>query len=164
MSVIKISSLLVDNLTRQANLSSRLRSHYNFHGDYADPVQQLAISIGTNSYIRPHRHTLDPKSECLIALKGRFALVVFDDQGLVLDVITFGSESYATNDSNYGVSISPSVWHTVIALTPDSVLFEVKLGPFDPINAKELASWAPAEGSRESLLYLGNLRKSIGYI
>lgn len=163
MSVIKISSLLVDNLTRQAKLSVRLRLHYNFHSDYADPAQQVANSIGMNSYIRPHRHALDPKSECLIALKGCFALVVFDDQGLVIDAIKFGSESYANNDSNYGVNISPTIWHTVIALTPDSVLFEVKSGPFDPIKAKELASWAPPEESPEAVFYLENLRKSIGY-
>ena len=164
MSVIKISSLLVDNLTSQAKLSIRLRSHYNFHTDYADPAQRLVNSIGINSYIRPHRHALDPKSECLIALKGCFALVVFDDQGLVVDVIKFGSESYAKNDSNYGVNISPRIWHTVIALMPDSVLFEVKSGPFDPLKAKEFASWAPSEESPEAVFYLEDLRKSIGYM
>lgn len=164
MPVIKISSLLVDNLTRQAKLNSRLRLHHNFHAHYADPVQLLANSIGINSYIRPHRHALDPRSECLIALKGCFALIVFDDQGLVVDAIKFESESYVKNVSNYGVNISPNIWHTVIALTPDSVLFEVKSGPFDPLKAKEFASWAPAEDSPEAIFYLANLRKSIGYM
>lgn len=164
MHVTKISSLLVDNLTRQAKLNIRLRSHHNFHADYADPVQQLANSIEFNSYIRPHRHALDPKSECLIALKGCFALIIFDDHGLVVDVIKFESESHVKNDSNYGVNISPCIWHTVIALIPDSVLFEVKSGPFDPLKAKEFASWAPAEDSPEALFYLANLRRSIGYM
>jgi len=164
MSVIKISSLLVDNLTRRAKLSIRLRSHHNFHADYADPVQQLANSIDIDSYIRPHRHALDHKSECLIALKESFALVIFNDQGLVVDAIKFGSESYVKKDSNYGVNISPSVWHTVIALTSDSVLFEIKSGPFDPLQAKEFASWAPAEDSPEAVSYLANLRGSIGFM
>ena len=164
MSVIKISSLLVENLTRRAKLSIRLRSHHNFHADYADFVQQLANSIGINSYIRPHRHALDPKSECLIALKGCFALIIFDDHGLIVDVIKFESESHIKNDSNYGVNISPSIWHTVIALTPDSVLFEVKSGPFDPSRAKEFAQWAPAEGSPLAAAYLKNLRESVSCI
>lgn len=162
MSVIKISSLLVDNLTRQAKLSIRLRTHHNFHADYADSVQQLANSIDINSYIRPHRHALDPKSECLIALKGSFALVIFDDQGLVVDVIKFGSESYVKQHSNYGINIPPGIWHTVIALTSDSVLFEIKSGPFDPLKAKEFASWSPAEDSPDAVFYLANLKASIG--
>ena len=78
MSVIKISSLLVDNLTRQAKLSIRLRSHHNFHAEYADPVQQLANSIDINSYIRPHRHTLDPKSECLMKRNTEFRFKISD--------------------------------------------------------------------------------------
>jgi len=52
----------------------------------------------------------------------------------------------------------------VIALRPDSVLFEVKSGPFDPLQAKEFAPWAPAEDSPETLFYLENLRKHIGYM
>jgi cupin fold WbuC family metalloprotein len=161
MPIIKISSLLVDHLTRQAKLNTRLRLHHNFHADYGDPVQQLANSIGINSYIRPHRHALDPKSECLIALRGSFSLIVFDDQGMVADVIKFGSESYANADSSFGVIIPPGVWHTVMALTWDSVLFEIKAGPFDPLNAKEFAPWAPPEESPEATLYLEDLRRHI---
>lgn len=163
MSIIKISSLLVNKLTAQAKLSVRLRAHHNFHLDHADPIQQFANSIGINSYIRPHRHAIDPKSECLIALKGSFALIIFDDTGLLVDVIKFGSESYAEDSSNFGVSIPSGIWHTVIALTSGSVLFEVKSGPFDPSKAKEFASWSPAEGSPEGDLYLESIRKFIGH-
>ena len=161
MSVIKISSLLINNLTIQAKLNIRLRSHHNFHVEYADPVQRLANSIDVYSYIRPHRHALDPKSECLIALKGCFALVIFNNQGLVTDIIKFGSERYITDSNNYGVNIPPAVWHTVVALRSDSVLFEVKSGPFDPLRAKEFPSWSPAEDSPEAALYLENLKKYI---
>jgi cupin fold WbuC family metalloprotein len=138
--------------------------HHNFHANYTDQVQQLANSINIKSYIRPHRHLLDSKSESLIALKGNFALIVFDDQGLVVDVIKFGSENYINDNSNYGVIISPSIWHTVIALTSEAVLFETKSGPFDPFKAKEFASWAPTEGSPESIPYLANLREVIDSI
>lgn len=163
MCVTKISSCLVENLTRQAKSNIRLRLHHNFHANYADPVQHLVNSINIDSYIRPHRHSLDPKSECLIALKGSFALIIFDDYGLVVDVVKFESERYVNDDSNYGVNVTSGIWHTVIALEQDSVLFEVKCGPFNPLKAKEFASWAPAEGSNEALFYLANLRNSLGY-
>ena len=48
----------------------------------------------------------------------------------------------------------PAVWHTVIALRKDSVLLEVKAAPFNPGQPKDLAPWAPAEGTVDALDYL----------
>ena len=154
--------MLIDDLVFRAKLNVRLRLHHNFHTDFAESVQRFANAIDMNSYIRPHRNGLDPKLECLIALKGIFAAIIFDDQGLVYNIIKFGSESYIKTVPNYGVNISAEIWHTVIALTPNSVLFESKSGPFEPLSAKEFASWAPSEGSSEAVSYLENLRNSIG--
>ena len=52
------------------------------------------------------------------------------------------------------MELLPGEWHTVIALVPDSVLFEVKTGPFDPNAAKEFAPWAPVEGTQEALAFM----------
>lgn len=161
MTVTNISSHLIEELTRQAQLNFRYRAHLNFHANHAEPVQRLANAVEMNSYIRPHRHLLDPRSECLIALKGSFALIVFDDLGSVESSIRFGSECHINNTINYGVDISSDVWHTVIALTSCSVLFEAKAGPYLASKAKEFASWAPAEGSPEAVSYLENLRNYI---
>jgi hypothetical protein len=43
------------------------------------------------------------------------------------------------------VELTPSTWHTVIALVSDCVLLEIKAGPFDAKQPKDLAPWAPAE-------------------
>lgn len=59
MLITRISSQLLDDLVQQSKVSSRLRCHHSFHANYADSVQQLANSIDTHSYIRPHRHALD---------------------------------------------------------------------------------------------------------
>jgi hypothetical protein len=45
--------------------------------------------------------------------------------------------------------ISPGIWHTVIALESGSVVYEVKDGPYSPIDDKNFASWAPKEGDPE---------------
>ena len=37
-------------------------------------------------------------------------------------------------------------WHSVAALSADTVLFELKPGPYSPIDDKDFAEWAPAEG------------------
>lgn len=116
-------------------------------------------AIGEDSYVRPHRHLLDPKTECLIAVRGLMTLVMFDDEGGVTNAIRFGVQIPGNSDPvSIGVEIPPGVWHTVVSNTPGSILFEVKAGPFDPAQAKEFAGWAPLEGTVEAEKYLRSLK------
>lgn len=98
--------------------------------------------------------------ETLVAVKGRFALLVFDELGAVSRVVQFGvARSGPDAPMNCGVEISPEDWHTVIAIEPGSVLLEVKPGPFAPNVAKEFAAWAPDESSPEASKYFHQLRR-----
>lgn len=47
-----------------------------------------------------------------------------------------------------GVEIEPGVWHSFIGLEENSVLYEVKEGPFIENSAKHYPGWAPAKGTR----------------
>jgi cupin fold WbuC family metalloprotein len=113
-------------------------------------------AIGTDSYIRPHRHSLDPKAETLIAVRGQFALITFDDAGAILNIVRFGTETDATVP--VGADLPPGTWHTIIALVPGAILLELKAGPFIPNAAKEPAPWAPEEGTPEGNEYLQRLK------
>ena len=79
-------------------------------------------------------------------------------------VVYFGSEQYASNDTNLAVELSDDIWHTVIALAEPAVLLELKSGPFNPAVAKEPASWAPVEGSFESQAYFKKLQAECGLL
>jgi cupin fold WbuC family metalloprotein len=136
----------MDGLTIQAKVSPRLRQHRNVHQSYQEASQRLFNAIEPGSYIRPHRHASDPREELLIAVRGVMAMVAFDDQGAVTNVLRFGTEKHG-NDKAVGAEVSSSTWHTVIALEPGCVLLEVKAGPFDPNQPKDLAPWAPDENS-----------------
>jgi cupin fold WbuC family metalloprotein len=105
------------------------------------------------SYIRPHRHALDPKPECFIALQGRFVLLTFDDQGAILSATLLGPR-----EQTWGVDLPPGIWHCVVCMERDSVLFETKPGPFDPLSKKDPAPWAPNEASSEAQDYLSLLK------
>ena len=134
--------------------------HVNVHESYTDPCQKLFNAININSYIRPHRHSLDPKDECLIAIKGLFALILFSEQGAIESINLFGGEKYSDKFSiAAGASISAGIWHTVVSLQDESILLEVKSGPFDPSVAKEFAVWAPEEGDETATDYLLALRQ-----
>jgi cupin fold WbuC family metalloprotein len=157
-----LSPRLLACLSDQAMASPRARQHLNLHVSFEDPCQRVLNAIGVESYIRPHRHLLDRKVECLIAVRGLFGLVTFDDFGEITCVSRFGTEKHwGVRLIDVGVELPPGVWHTVLALVPDSVLLEVKSGPFDPGVAKELAPWAPAEGTLEANIYVSKLRNVV---
>jgi len=159
MNISFIDKLLLLNLVSEGRSSARQRSTYNLHKSYEDKAQRLLKGIGVDSYIRPHRHLLDPKNECLFAVLGLFALVIFDDAGNVSKISKFGTEKYLdTLEAGVGIEIAPHIWRTVIALTPGAILFEAKEGPFYPDLAKEYPAWAPAEGGAEAGAYFRYLR------
>jgi cupin fold WbuC family metalloprotein len=162
MSIKDFSNAFLDNLSLSAFHSPRGRKNFNLHLDYAEPCQRLFNAIGIESYIPPHRHHQDPKEETLIAVKGLFALIIFDDAGKIDRISKFGTEKFLTQGvANIGVELSPDAWHTVLALVEGSILLEVKSGPFIASAAKEMAPWAPAEDSSDAAYYFGNLKKLV---
>ena len=161
MTLTSFSSEFLDQLVREAENSVRLRQHRNVHASYGDMCQRFFNAIGVDSYIRPHRHSLDPKAECLIAVRGRMTVVTFDDMGQVAKTIPFGVPGSGATALSVGVEVPPSVWHTIVANVPGSVLFEVKNGPFDPTMAKEWPVWAPEECTSQAAKYFHDLRCTV---
>lgn len=143
-------------LTLEAQANPRKRQHRNIHESYKDSCQRLFNAIERDSYIRPHRHATDSRDELLIAIHGSMALVTFDEQGMVTKVVRFGADRGNKNLAA-GAEVPANLWHTVIALEPSSILLEVKTGPFDPSQPKDLAPWAPDENGPNSQHYLKKL-------
>lgn len=158
MTVQRFSADFLAGLSGDALRSPRGRSHSNVHTSYQDPCQRFFNAIGMTSYIRPHRHALDPKPETLIAVKGLFALLIFEQGGEIREIVCFGTERYGDGRIDVGAEIPSDTWHTVIALEAHGVLFELKAGPFEPGSAKEPAPWAPEEGTAAAQPYLDELR------
>jgi cupin fold WbuC family metalloprotein len=148
---------LLQKLSAQAKINPRMRQNYNLHDSYNDPSQRLLNAMEPGSYIRPHRHLGLPKPEGFIALCGRLALLTFDEQGVVTQVVLFGP-----NAPVFGVDLPCGVWHTVVSLAEGSVFYETKPGPYQPIQQMDLAPWAPEEGSLRAGEYLNHLKKIIG--
>ncbi len=148
------------HLSALAKDSPRQRQHLNIHESFDDPCQRIINAIEPNSYIRPHRHLSDPKHELLIAIRGGMALVIFDHMGRLARVIPFGVFK-SDVDSAVAIEVPPSAWHTVIAFTPGCVLLETKAGPFNPFMPKDLAPWAPKEGSEDANTYFSHITAQI---
>ncbi len=149
-----ITQDLLRELAAEAAASPRRRKNRNFHRANEDQAHRLLNALEPDSYVVPHRH-LDPaKDEAIVALRGRFGLVLFNPDGSVNR-----SAELAPDGAVVGVDIPHGTFHTVVALVPGSVFFEAKAGPYAALTEAERAPWAPAEGTREAESYLEGLRR-----
>ncbi|WP_296231797.1 WbuC family cupin fold metalloprotein [Pseudomonas sp. UBA4617] len=142
-----IDQSLFAGLAAQAAASPRQRQHHTFH-EMEEPCHRMAVGLQPGTYIPPHRHLSADKAETLLALKGRFGLLLFDEQGVVTDkrVLQAGGDCL-------GVDLAPGIYHGLVVLEPDSILFECKAGPYRPVGEGEHAHWAPREGEEGAAGY-----------
>ena len=131
---------LFSELAAKAAASPRGRQNHNFH-DMEEPCHRMALGMQPCTYVPPHRHLASDKAECLIVLKGSLGLLIFDEQGQVIDkrLLTAGGDCL-------GADLAPGIFHAVVVLEADTIMFECKAGPYRPVDEGEYASWAPREG------------------
>jgi len=150
-----ITTDLFARVLEQARQSPRRRQNFNFHPRLEDNPHRFLNVLLRGTYITPHRHLDPPKSETFVALEGRIAFFLFDEDGSVRERREIGAGLAAA-----GVDIPPGVWHTLAAVSPHAVCFEVKPGPYSIVTDKEFAPWAPREGDPRCGAYLDALLSS----
>ena len=131
---------LFDDLAEKAAGNPRGRQHHNLH-QMQEPCHRMVVGLQPSTYVPPHRHLSSEKAETLLVLRGALGVLIFDEGGQVLDkrVLQAGGDSL-------GVDLPPGVFHALVVLEPDSLMFECKAGPYQPVGDGELAHWAPREG------------------
>ena len=147
----RLDQALLDEVTERALTSTRRRTNHNFHASAGDNPHKFLNALAEGTYCPPHRHCTPPKSEGFLVLRGKVAVFVFGDTGKVIETHVLGAGGLL------GVDLPPGVWHCIAALSKTAVCYEVKPGPWDPATDKELAPWAPAEGSPAANAYLASL-------
>ena len=138
MKVQILDQTLFSRVIDQARSNPRHRQNFNLHQDYSDPCQRLLNALEPDTYVRPHRHTTPPRAECFVAMSGRLAVVLFEDNGEIEQVIEL-----APAGPVFGLEIPAGYWHAIIALDTGSLFFECKPGPYEPTLDKDFAPWAP---------------------
>jgi len=147
--VIVISDTLINETIEKSRSSSRGRAMFTFHNSENDVLQRMLNAIQPGSYVQPHRHASPPKSESIVLLRGKLCFVTFTEAGDFDEhfILLPGSDKT-------GIDIKPGIFHTYFAIEKDTVVYEVKPGPFDKHTDKEFASWSPVEGSEEVEEYM----------
>ena len=128
-------------LSAEAARSPRRRKNLTVPPVLADPVQRLFNAMEPGTYARPHRHARDNGWELMVVVRGTFAVLRFDEAGCVLARVDLRA-----GDGDCAVEIPAHAWHCVVSLAPGTIMFEVKPGPYSPLEDKDFAAWAPPEG------------------
>ena len=128
---MKIDKKLLDEVSAIAKASERLRMNFNLHDSLDAKAQRLlnALEVGTILPIHRHRHT----SETYILLRGKIRVMFYNEIGGETEYFILNPQQ-----ENYGVHIPAGQWHTLEVLENDSVIFEVKDGPYTPIEPEDM--------------------------
>lgn len=149
-----ITMPFVDQAVRGSRASDRGRIILPLHKSAEESLHRMFNAMQPGTYIPPHRHSVPPKAECIVMVRGALCFVTFDETGRVIEMADL-----AAGSNLFGVDIAAGIYHTFFILEPDTVIFEVKPGPYSPINDKDFAPWAPAEGDAGSKEYLAELQR-----
>ena len=150
--MIKINSELLRDMMISSRQSKRGRINHNFHFGPTDPLQRMLNSMQPETYLQPHKHENPDKREVFIALTGKFVVVQFDDDGRIADSMILDP-----SNKDFAAEMDARVYHTIICLEPNSIIYELKDGPYNPLDDKNFAPWAPVEGNPGYQEYLDNL-------
>lgn len=122
-----IDNTLLDKVSGEAKESPRLRMNYNFHTSLNAKAQCLlnAVEPGTKVVVHRHLHA----DETFIVLRGRLKVLIYNN-----DKSIQVKEEINPLRGVYGYNIPKGVWHTIEVLEPNTVLMEVKDGPYIPIS------------------------------
>jgi cupin fold WbuC family metalloprotein len=144
-----IDKNLLGELCLQAKNSDRLRKNFNLHEKLSDTLQRLLNAMQPGTYIQPHKHENPDKREAFVVLQGRLVVVCYDNMGHITEHCVLDASL-----GNFAAEIPARTWHSLIILKPDTVVFEVKDGPYEPISDKNFAPWAPKEGDADCPAYI----------
>lgn len=128
-----INDKFLDEITIKAEESSRLRMNHNLHDTFDAKAQRLinVLLPGTAIPIHRHKHT----AETYALLRGKMFVIFYNDLGEQIDRFLLDPKI-----GNYGVHIPKGQWHGIEVLEP-SAIFEVKDGPYMPIEPEDILAY-----------------------
>ena len=78
-------------------------------------------------------------------LQGAIGLLLFKSEGAIQKQLHLSAKG-----PTYVIEIAEDQFHTLVALEADSVIFELKQGPYQPAQDKDFLNGFPQEGTTEA--------------
>lgn len=154
--VTPLTLSMVRVVLEQSDLSPRKRFLQKLHKSHEAGAHRMFNAFQPGTYLTPHRHLHPRKDETVIVIAGSLLFVEFTDEGEICNTLLLqpGTE-------NFGIDVAPHVYHTYIPLKPNTLVFEVKDGPYTAASDKDFPAWAPKEGTDEAQQYLLDMIKGL---
>lgn len=128
-----INQEIIANLHQRAKESERLRMNYNIHESLDEEVHKLLNSLQPGTVMPIHRHLHPAKKETFVLLQGALEVRKYHDDKTI-------AEHYLMSDKNGNIicEIMPGEWHSFEVLEPDTLILEIKKGPYVPFQEIDL--------------------------
>jgi cupin fold WbuC family metalloprotein len=110
-----------------------------------DKVHEMLIVHAKGAYVQPHKHLT--KSESFHVVEGSAEIVIFDDDGGIVEIVSMGE--YSTG-RNFFYRLSEPRFHTLVINSDFLVFQETGSGPFDRSDMV-FASWSPEETDKAAV-------------
>ena len=124
-----IDKQILDNLTKQAKESPRLRMAMDLRNSPEDGSQRMLNALEPGTVMPIHRHLAS--NETCVCIRGHFEEYFYDENGNLTDTIDMVPGGVVLN-------IEKGQWHSLKCLESGTVLFEAKDGPYQPLSPDEI--------------------------
>ena len=147
----RLTQNLIAEIVEKSRRSPRRRQNYNFH-ELDEKVQRFVNVLQPGTYVRPHRHRRPPNIngfEFFLVLQGAVGVIIMNDRGEFIQ-----KELLSAKGEIHAIEIPEGTIHTLVALAPDTVMLELKEGPYNVNTDKDFLDIFPLEGTPETLQFV----------
>ena len=126
-----IGKKILDDLTRRAKESPRLRMAMDLRNTPEEASQRMLNAIEPGTEIPIHRHW--NSSETVLCVRGHFVECLYDEEGKSeeeIDMVPGGNI----------VNVPIGKWHNLRSLAEGTILFEAKHGKYEPVGLEDILS------------------------
>jgi len=126
-----IDKQLLDDLTRRAQDSPRLRMNMDLRNSSEDQSQRMLNALEPGTVMPIHRHLAS--SETVALLRGKVRWRFYDDHGKVDEEVVLDA-----NGDVRCINVEKGRWHSLECLESGSVLLESKDGAYAPLGEEDV--------------------------
>ena len=124
-----INKSILDDLTRRAQSSPRLRMNLDLRNNSDDNSQRMLNAIEPGTVLPVHRHM--DSSVTIVCIRGHFEELLYNDEGFLTEAIDMQPGGTVIN-------LPVGQWHTIRSLESGTVLLEVQDGKWEPLKEEDI--------------------------
>ncbi|MDO5572167.1 MAG: WbuC family cupin fold metalloprotein [Bacteroidales bacterium] len=128
-----INQQIINDTCEKAYLSERKRMNYNIHETLDEDLHKMINAFQPETKIPVHRHLHPSRKETYILIQGKLDIVRYNEEGYITSRSELSKES-----GNIIAEMLPGDWHTLDIKKPDTVIVEIKKGPYIPFPEIDL--------------------------